>query len=502
VDEEGLDRQAARQLAVSLHAVLQSAGRVLATDRESPLQRMITDHVGVPISQLPNVMAVWPDWEHANLQRGVDAYLDQHSPQAAWFGVGGPGRSFQGLVDMLTTADHGAYELGAVEYTSVPVGPDRSIDAVQFGLVRTVAPAGAPVVISVRGGGQHGEPVCSLQVLAADQASGTAVREHVERLMRDLDVFRGQVLTFGFSEHRGNRLVTFQPRPTMQPDEVILPPGVLETVQQHVVLAGARAQRLRAAGQHVKRGLLLHGPPGTGKTHTVRYLMSRLTGSTVVVVSGMALPMIAEATALARRLQPAVVVVEDVDMIAQDRSFSGPFGNPLLFQLLNEIDGVGADSDVTFVLTTNRVDVLEAALVDRPGRIDLAVHIPRPDAAARLRLLRLYARGVRLELPDSTALLQATEGVSASFMREVVRRAVLRALGAADEPPRLDEQLLGTVLDELLDERHALTRAILGGQPAGTPGPSGPPSPFPAPYPSPWPAGPHRHFGTYVMPAE
>jgi len=312
-------------------------------------------------------------------------------------------------------------------------------------------------------------------------------------------VFRGQILTFGFSEHRGNQLVTFQPRPALAADEVVLGPGVLETIERHAVLAAERAQRLQGAGQHVKRGLLLHGPPGTGKTHTVRYLMSRMTGSTVVVVSGPALMMIGAATALARRLQPSMVVVEDVDLIAQDRSFA-PTGHPMLFQLLNEMDGVGADADVTFVLTTNRVEVLEHALTDRPGRVDLAVEIPRPDAAARERLLRLYARRVPLDLPDASALVAAMEGVTASFIRELVRRAVLRAVDA-DAEVRLDEQTLRAALDELLDERHALTRSILGGRLPGSAGAALPGGPSPPPYPpfppgpSPFPPGPGIQFG-------
>ena len=489
MSEPGVDGRTARELARSLRDLLRAAEHQLIDD-DAPLLRMITDHIGCPTGQIPNVAAQWPSWEHANLQRGVEAYLAEHSPDATWFGVGGMGRGHHDLIDMLAMAATGMYRLGAVDYAGVAVGPRRSVDAVQFGLVRTAAPDGTPVVIGMRGAPPHHEPVCGLQVLAPDRATGTAVRERVEELMREHDVFRGQVLTFGFSEHRGNQLVTFQPRPVLAADEVVLPPGVLETVERHVVLAADRAERLRAAGQHVKRGLLLHGPPGTGKTHTVRYLMSRLTSSTVVVVSGPALMMIGEATALARRLQPSVVVVEDVDLIAQDRSFA-PTGHPLLFQLLNEMDGIGADADVTFVLTTNRVEVLEHALTDRPGRIDLAVEIPRPDAAARERLLRLYARNVPLDLPDPAALLAATDGVTASFVRELVRRAVLRAIDAGAEL-RLDEPTLRAALDELLDQRHALTRSILGGRSPDAP-PGEPPSRMGRPF-QPGPA-PGVYFG-------
>ncbi len=120
--------------------------------------------------------------------------------------------------------------------------------------------------------------------------------------------------------------------------------------------------------------------------------------------------------------------------------------------------------DVTFVLTTNRVEAMERALVERPGRVDLAVEVPRPDAVGRERLLRLYARDLPLALHSGDPVIAGTEGVTASFMRELVRRAVLRALAADPEAPvALDGELLGATLAELSDERTALTRALLGG---------------------------------------
>ncbi|HEU5474487.1 MAG TPA: ATP-binding protein [Actinophytocola sp.] len=474
--EPVLDTESARTLARSLRDVLRAADGVLAEDGDSRLGTLITEHIGCPIGEIPNVLERWPAWEHANLQRGLDAYLAEHSPDATWFGIAGTMRMHNDLMDMLTSSGHGMFKLGAVDYLSVAIGPESSMDAVRFGLVPTVAPDGTPVVLAVRGPAEHGEPTCTLQVLAADRGTATEVRERVSTLMRERDVFRGQILTFGFNEHRGNQLVAFQPRPELSADDVVLPAGVLQTIERHVVLAAGRSAALLAAGQHLKRGLLLHGPPGTGKTHTVRYLLSRLTGSTAIIVSGQALRMIEAATTLARRLQPSVVVVEDVDLIAQDRMFS-PTGNPLLFELLNQMEGVAADADVTFVLTTNRVEVLEHALTDRPGRVDLAVEIPRPDAGGRERLLRLYTRDVELDLPDPDALVAATEGVTASFIRELARRAVLIALDRSpDVPVRLDEPILRSALDDLLAERNALTRTILGG---AQPDPPAGPLPYP-----------------------
>lgn len=155
-----------------------------------------------------------------------------------------------------------------------------------------------------------------------------------------------------------------------------------------------------------------------------------------------------------------MVVLEDVDLVGMDRDFSEG-SNPLLFSLLEAMDGVGADADVTFVLTTNRADILEVALADRPGRVDLAVEIPRPDAACRERLLRLYARGMAVEA-DTAAVAAATDGVTASFIKEMLRRTALMSLRAGERPPVLRGEYFTAVLDEMNSERHALTRSLLG----------------------------------------
>ncbi|MGH3766086.1 MAG: AAA family ATPase [Pseudonocardiaceae bacterium] len=460
-----LDHDDATTLARSLSDLLRAAQQGLPASGASELTAHIVDHIGCPLGDAPNVTTNFAGWELVNLQRGVDAYLAARSPLAQWFGIAGSGRHHQDLVDMLTHSDQsGGYRLGAVDYTTVATGPDSTTEAVQLGLVRSVAPDGRPVVIVMRGQPEHHHGAgCSLRVLAASRETATAVNAEVERLMRIHDVFRSQVLSFDMSEHRGNEMVSFLPRPRLSADDVVLPDGVLAAIERHVVRPAAVSELLTAHGQHLKRGLLLHGPPGTGKTHTVRYLLGRLTGATVVVVSGRAMHLLPAAVTTARRLTPSVVVFEDVDLVAEDRSF-GQGGQPLLFELLNRIDGVEADIDVTFVLTTNRVAALERALVDRPGPIDLAVEVPRPDAAGREKLLRLYARSLTLNLPDASRLVDATEGVTASFMRELVRRAVLRQLETT--PPgrrvRLDEAALQAALDELSGERQALTGSLLG----------------------------------------
>nr|WP_113700138.1 AAA family ATPase [Nonomuraea lactucae] len=464
----------ARGLALALRELLEDAHQTVNEAKETPeLVARVTGHLGCELKNIINVVASFPAWEHVNLQRGVDAYLEAQSPGAQWFGIAGHGREHEDIVNMLAGAARGweRYEPGAVDYATAAIGPDETTEVVSLGLSLARSPDGAPVVIGLRASQAHGDPGCQIVVLAGDRSIATRTRDEIERRMRKHDIYRGQILSFAWSEHRGNELVTFLPRPDVRADQVILPDGLLTTVERHIVGIGERAVRLRELGQHLKRGLLLHGPPGTGKTHTVRYLMGRMRDCTVIVMTGSAIRYVTQAAGLARRLQPAILILEDVDLVARDRSYTDD-GNPLLFALLDAMDGVGADADVTFVLTTNRADVLERALADRPGRVDLAVRIPKPDAAGRAALLRLYARDMRLEA-DLEPIVARTEGATASFFKELLRRAVLTALrdaepigsapgGGTGPITAITEDHLGRALDEMLDEREALTRALLG----------------------------------------
>ncbi|NUP62295.1 MAG: ATP-binding protein [Nonomuraea sp.] len=448
----------------ALQQLLRDAHNLIDESRPVPeLVRRVTEHLGCGLEDLACVTQSFRNWEHASLQRGVDAYLAARGG-AEWFGVAGPGREHSDTADILAMASRGVElaGIGPVDYTTTAVGPAETMEVVSSGLARTIAPDGGPIVVGMRGPAEkYGREDCRLEVLSASRATATAAREEIERLMTEHDVLRGQILTFGVSEHRGNSLVTFLPRPALGPEQVILPDGVLEKIERHVVGVGAHARELLARGQHLKRGLLLHGPPGTGKTHTVRYLMGRMPGVTVVVMAGTALRFVSDAAALARRLQPAIVVVEDVDLVAHDRRFSKE-GSPLLFSLFDAMDGIGGDADVTFVLTTNRVEVLEQALADRPGRVDLSVEVPRPDARLRAALLRLYGGGLIAET-DLEPLVTRTDGMTASFFKELLRRAVLEALRSGGQVEALTAGHLAAALEAMMGGREELTRLMPGG---------------------------------------
>src|SRR5204863_8658786 len=125
---------------------------------------------------------------------------------------------------------------------------------------------------------------------------------------------------------------------------------------------------------------------------------------------------------LSRLLQPAVVVIEDVDLIARDRTQMGPCEESLLNGLLNQMDGLKQDADILFILTTNRPEQLESAMASRPGRIDQAIEVPLPSDIGRRKLVQLYGKGLALGDAVVREAAERTEGVSAAFIKELMRR--------------------------------------------------------------------------------
>ena len=155
-----------------------------------------------------------------------------------------------------------------------------------------------------------------------------------------------------------------------------------------------------------------------------------------------------------------MVILEDVDLVAEERGAGFMGENPLLFELLNEMDGLAEDADVIFACTTNRPDLLEPALAARPGRVDQATEIPLPDADCRRRLISLYGKGLYLRLEDVASIVARTDGTSASFIKELLRRATLLAAEEGGELVLTDRHVF-EALDELLVAGGTLTMRLL-----------------------------------------
>jgi hypothetical protein len=463
VDHEDVERFG-RDFEEFMRRMSQAAGE----SKGSAVRELIDRHLGQDTETLPVITESFPPYDHVNVQVALSTFLGQPGRTHELIGFTGQQRHYGSLSDVIEMARYGGVRVGSVDLVNLAIGPDETLPCVQYGLFLIVDGENRLAVL-MRGPQEHSPQMAvTLEIVCSDELVGRSFLEEVRRLMVELNVFRGQVLSFGVSHmgHFGVGPIVFHHRPAMERSGLVLGNGVLNSIEREVLGIARQRARLRASGQHVKRGLLLHGPPGTGKTHTVRYLVSQVRSHTVVLLTGGGLAMIRTACALARMLQPAVVVLEDIDLVAQERGMFPGQSNPLLFDVLNEMDGMAEDADVAFLLTTNRADLLEPALAARPGRVDLAVEIALPDPDARKRLIDLYGRGLDLRLSDVEAIVSKTEGVTASFIKELMRKAALMAAerSSGDGAIAVTDADVAAALEELLTERSRLTRTLLGGQ--------------------------------------
>ncbi len=300
----------------------------------------------------------------------------------------------------------------------------------------------------------------------AGSASAQEFFRYVEQVIASATTYRGKILSLESSaDYRGHSggIVVHRLKSVAR-DDVILPESTVRLLERNVIRFIDQRPELAKLGMPTKKGLLLYGPPGTGKTYTIHYLIGALRGYTTLLVTAEQIGNLDEYITLARLLQPSVVVMEDVDLIGREREGMEIGRESLLNKLLNEMDGLRGDAEIMFLLTTNRPESLEKALAARPGRVDQAIEFPLPDLVGRRKLIRLYAAGAAIteDVIDHTARI--TDGVSASFIKELMRRAIQFHLECRTngEAVKILQNDVDQAIDELLFVGGSLNRTLLG----------------------------------------
>ncbi|WP_375274186.1 AAA family ATPase [Methylorubrum thiocyanatum] len=277
-------------------------------------------------------------------------------------------------------------------------------------------------------------------------------------------LYRGKVLSFeSGSDYSGMKAAMQVHRLPIVPREaVILDAGTMARLDRHVFEFDRHRASLKRLGQSTRKGLLLYGPPGTGKTHVIRYIASNLPERTTVLITAEQVAQLDRYMLLARTLQPSIVVLEDVDLVGRSREgMNSPKTEVLLNRLLNEMDGLRDDAEVLFILTTNRPDEIEEALASRPGRVDEAIEIANPDTACRSRLVTLYGRALAFEDGAIEAIVDRSEGASAAFIKEMIRRLAQAAIDSGSDN-RVTVATVEAILGEAVGSRNRIGRRIVG----------------------------------------
>lgn len=192
-------------------------------------------------------------------------------------------------------------------------------------------------------------------------------------------------------------------------------------------------------------GILLYGPPGTGKTliakavaHRAKATFIRMSGTELVQkYIGEGARLVRDVFDIAREKAPSIVFIDEIDAVGSRRTYDGTTGssevNRTMVQLLAELDGFDKRGDVKIVAATNRIDLLDPALL-RPGRFDRIIEIPLPNAEGRLEIFKIQSRNMKLEDVDLNELVELTEGLSGADLKAIVTEAgmfVIRRKGKA-----------------------------------------------------------------------
>lgn len=215
----------------------------------------------------------------------------------------------------------------------------------------------------------------------------------------------------------------------------------IREIKEVIELPVKHPELFESLGIAQPKGVLLYGPPGTGKTLLAR-AVAHHTDSKFIRVSGSELVqkyigegsrMVRELFVMAREHAPSIIFMDEIDSIGSSRGDSGGGGGDsevqrTMLELLNQLDGFEGTQNIKVIMATNRIDILDSALL-RPGRIDRKIEFPPPGPEARVAILRIHSRKMSLQRGiNLRALAEKMGQVSGAEVRGICTEAGMYAL--------------------------------------------------------------------------
>ena len=299
-----------------------------------------------------------------------------------------------------------------------------------------------------------------LEIACCDTDSGKSVHDEVLDYARIHSIYRDKTLQLAYDAGKRDEygdiekperfMVMFSPIEPVKDKDIVLSDTHVQTLKRNILDLYTHRNLLEANGVPTRRGVLLHGPPGTGKTYACRYLCHKLDGVTRVFVSGSSLLHVSAVFSFARLMQPTVLFLEDVDLIFATREIN--LYSTALGDLLDQMDGLRPHENVSVVLTTNAIDRLEAAIKDRPGRISQCIYMGAPEAEQRELFLKHQLAAHQTDNINFDTLVRDSDGATQAFLKEWTHRAIQIAcerLDSDDQKAALTNQDFKVAMDEM-----------------------------------------------------
>ncbi len=225
----------------------------------------------------------------------------------------------------------------------------------------------------------------------------------------------------------------------------------IEEIREAVELPMLKPELFAEIGIEPPKGVLLYGPPGTGKTLLAKAVANQTKATFIRVVGsefvqkyiGEGARLVREVFQLAKEKAPSIIFIDELDAIAARRTNSDTSGDRevqrTMMQLLAELDGFDARGDVKVIGATNRIDILDPAIL-RPGRFDRIIEVPMPGFEGRIQIFKIHTRRMKLaDDVDFKELARVTEGASGADIKAICTEAGMFAIR--------EERTLVTMMD-------------------------------------------------------
>ena len=236
----------------------------------------------------------------------------------------------------------------------------------------------------------------------------------------------------------------------------------INEIREAVELPLKRPELFKRIGIEPPKGVLLHGPPGTGKTllakavaHETNAHFMRVVGSELVQkYIGEGARLVRELFDLAKKKAPTIIFIDEIDAVGASRTEANTSGDRevqrTLMQLLAGMDGFENRGDVKIIGATNRIDILDKALL-RPGRFDRIIEIPLPDVEGRLSILNVHSRSLAIaDDVDLIEIAQLTEGRNGADLYAICMEAGMFAI-RKESPAITQENFRAAVTKVIFD---------------------------------------------------
>jgi len=243
-------------------------------------------------------------------------------------------------------------------------------------------------------------------------------------------------------------------------DDVFLPQSIRREIELHVENFLRNITLLKQLGMKARRGLILAGPPGTGKTLVGKVLADTLPESFIWVTPRHIedASSFEEILELARFVSPAVLFLEDIDLFAEEREGKSWMG---LGELMNQLDGAVENDGIVTIATTNRLEIVEKALRNRPGRFDRVINFEEMDETSRRLMLSDLLADVEIAPADLAHLVTASSGCTGAQLQELVNTVFLHAVEQKKEEKDMNITITKDLIEAAMREvRHSERQQI------------------------------------------